>query len=157
MMQRLIRLFLTVLGIGSLPFAPGTWGSIPGLLLCGIWVRHFWALPLLFCLSYLAINKYPLENEDPRWVVIDEVIGMGAACVLYFQYYRCYHWLGLLLLFCFFRLFDIIKPFPIDWIERQLRHFNIPLSILVDDVVAGIFAGLATIFVMPPMLHCFCC
>ena len=149
-----LRLFLAVLGLGHIPFAPGTWGSIPGVLLCGVWASHWWALPFLFCLSYLGIKNYPLENADPKWVVIDEVLGMGTACVIYFQYYRCYHWLGLLLLFCFFRLFDIIKPFPIDFVERQLRRINIPFSILVDDIVAGIFAGLATIFVMPPVVLC---
>lgn len=149
---RSIHLLLAVFGLGHLPFAPGTWGSIPGLLLCGIWAHHLWALPLLFYLSYMAIKNYSLENEDPKWVVIDEVIGMAVACAIYFQYYHCYHWLGLLLLFCFFRLFDIIKPFPIDWVERKLRRFDIPLSILADDVVAGLFAGLATIFVMPPVI-----
>lgn len=146
------KLFLSVFGMGFLPFAPGTWGSIPGVLLCGVWARHFWVLPFLFCLSYVVIKNYPLENEDPKWVVIDEVIGMGTACVIYFQYYHCYHWLGLLLLFCFFRLFDIVKPFPIDWVERRLGRLDIPLSILVDDVVAGVFAGFSTIVVMPPML-----
>ena len=58
----------------------------------------------------------------------------------------------MLLLFCFFRFFDILKPFPIDWVEKKARQFDMPFSILIDDVVAGVFAGLATIFVMPPVL-----
>lgn len=153
-MLHLKNVFISGLGLGHIPFAPGTWGSIPGLLLCGVWAYYSWMLLILFCVAYLVIKNYPLENSDPKWVVIDEVIGMGIACAIYFQSYRCYHWLGLLLLFCFFRLFDVVKPFPIDWIERKLRYVNVPLSILVDDVVAGIFAGLATIFVMPPMVWC---
>ena len=148
------RAFLSVCHLGSIPFAPGTWGSIPGLLLCSVWAHYFWVLPLLFCVSYFVLKSYSLENEDPKWVVIDEVIGMGVACALYFRYYGCYHWLGLVFLFCFFRLFDIVKPFPIDWVERRTRQLNVPFSILIDDVVAGVFAGLATIFVMPPVLCC---
>lgn len=149
---RLREALISALYIGYLSFAPGTWGSIPGLLLCGIWAKYPWTLPLLFCLAYIAIRNYPLANQDPQWIVIDEVIGMGIACIIYFQYYQCYHWLGLLLLFGFFRLFDIVKPFPIDWIERRFRQIDIPLSILVDDIVAGLFAGFATLFVMPPIV-----
>jgi len=148
------RFFLSVCYIGYIPFAPGTWGSVPGLLLCSVWARYPWVLPILFCLSYLVVKNCNLENEDPRWIVIDEVIGMGTACFLYFCYYGCYHWLGLLFLFCFFRIFDIFKPFPIDWVEKAMRRLNVPFSILIDDVVAGIFAGLAALFVMPPVVCC---
>lgn len=149
---KFIRFFISFFYVGFLPLAPGTWGTIPGLFLYPLWARYWWTLPLLFCFSYLAIGQYPVESEDPQWIVVDEVLGIGTACTLYFYYYGCYHWLGLLLLFCFFRLFDIVKPFPIDWIERRTLQFSLPLSILLDDIVAGVFAGLATIFVMPPII-----
>ncbi len=153
MYKKLAHLFLSVFYIGYIPIAPGTFGSIPGLLLCCYWVKFLWLLPLLFFVSYLSMRYTTVlisENSDPQWIVIDEVIGIGMACTIYFSYHKCFHWLGLILIFLFFRFFDIVKPFPIDWVERYTKKKNIPLSILIDDLIAGVFAGLATLFVMPP-------
>ena len=152
--MNLSKLFLSVLYVGFLPKAPGTYGSIIGLFLLPLWAKWGFAYLIgLSILSYFVLKQLNFENQDPQWIVIDEVIGIGITSTMYFFYYQCFHVLGIFLIFLFFRLFDIIKPFPISWIESKLQKTNLPLSVLVDDITAGIFAGICVIFAMPPVAN----
>ncbi len=140
----------TVCGIGFAKVAPGTWGSIPGLLLA--WGLYKLSLPIgggfytaifllitLSLLSYFAtycIDKTEKmwETHDPKSIVVDEVLGQ-ALCLAFFEPTLISYSLGFLL----FRFFDILKPWPISWIDK---HVNTAFGTLADDLVAGIFAGI---------------
>jgi len=138
-MDKLIMLIATGLGLGYLPKAPGTWGSLLGipihLLLIQLAAQNYViALVVIVVVGVLAAGSAEkiMDLRDPGLVVIDEVIGMlitliGAPAKP----------LVLLTGFILFRIFDIAKPYPIRLIDR---HLNGGIGIVMDDMLAGVFA-----------------
>jgi len=136
---RLIMLIATGLGSGYLPKAPGTWGSLLGLALWfPLQLVPSQTYPVvLVCLFFIGVfaagaAEKILDRADPGIVVIDEVLGQlialaGAPA----------HPLVLLSGFLLFRVCDIVKPFPVGWVDR---HLHGGLGIMLDDVVAGLYA-----------------
>lgn len=124
---------------GYSPVVPGTAGSLVGLLLylplttSPILVR-FVAVVALFFIGVFASSRVEeiWRIKDPHAVVIDEIVGMWIALLFVppdFTYF--------MVAFVLFRLFDIIKPFP----ARQAELLKGGWGIMLDDVVAGIYAG----------------
>ena len=128
---------------GYLPVAPGTWATLLlGIPLClalkqlgeGVYWLCSLALVLLSVLSAGFVER-SLEEEDPPFVVIDEIVGF-LVCMIHVPVS-----LGTLAGACgLFRLFDIVKPPPIRMMERKLPG---GWGITLDDVVAGLYANLA--------------
>ncbi len=128
MSPRLARLLASWFGAGFLPTAPGTWGSAAALPLAAL---LFWAGgSLLLGLAALAVRDD--ADQDPAWIVIDEVVGQWLTLLLIPP-----GWLGYGLGFALFRLFDIKKPWPVDEIDRRVKG---GLGIMLDDVLAGLYA-----------------
>lgn len=127
-----MRAIASLGGIGFLRPAPGTWGSLAVLPLA---LLPSWALllaALLFTgLGYWALTRLPETGEDPGWVVIDEAAGQCLALA------AAGGWLGVLLAFALFRLFDITKPGPVGWADRRKG----PFGVMADDVLAGALAA----------------
>ncbi|MDP3425825.1 MAG: phosphatidylglycerophosphatase A [Humidesulfovibrio sp.] len=137
--------------VGRLPLAPGTWGSAVALLLAP-WV--FIPLPLLWRLGVLALillagawaaarAEVILGEEDPGCVVVDELLGQWTAFAPFHIFTGFSGWTAttpweLLTLFGLFRLFDILKPWPIRAVERSVPG---GLGVMLDDLVAGLFAA----------------
>jgi len=126
-------------GAGYAPVAPGTVGSAVAALL-GAWAMQGpgWLLPVLILASaaggWLAIRKAVLEHhEDPGWVVIDEVAGQWIALLGLAHF----SWPGVAAAFLLFRLFDIWKPGPVGWADRQGGG----TAIMMDDLIAGAMAA----------------
>jgi len=145
--QWLARWLAAGFGSGWLPKMPGTWGSLaclpvawllidisgaPGLLMAAL------AL-LIFGCAVCAIVLPTLVADDPGWIVIDEWVGQWLALGLIVLWYGS-SVLNFVLAFAAFRLFDVVKPFPI----RNLEHLGPAWwAIMADDVLAGIMgAGL---------------
>ncbi len=138
-MYTLIMLIATGCYSGYLPKAPGTWGSLVGLLLF-LLLQPLDLLPylavvlVLFIAGTLAAGEAEkiLDNRDPGVVVIDEIVGMlitmsGVPLTPLTQ----------LLGFVLFRFFDIAKPFPVNFFDSR---FHGGLGIMLDDVVAGLYS-----------------
>ncbi|MSN96390.1 phosphatidylglycerophosphatase A [Campylobacter sp. FMV-PI01] len=150
------KLFLTFFYVGYIKPAPGTWGSLAGLVV-GFFVAKFIGLETLFLLAILicliainSINTYEKNggNHDDSNIVIDEVVGIWIAqsitlCLNENSY------LALILSFVFFRGFDIFKPSIIGRIDRNVKG---GLGVMLDDVLAGFFAGLLALMVMGGMI-----
>ena len=141
-MHTLILLIATGFYSGYLPKAPGTWGSLVGLLLFLLLQNlslHFYIAFVagLFIVGSFAAGETEkiLDTRDPGIVVIDEIVGMLIALTAI-----PLTPLNLLLGFILFRIFDIVKPFPIRLIDQR---FHGGLGIMLDDVVAGIYALVA--------------
>ena len=119
-------------GIGHLRPAPGTWGSLAvlPLALLPAWVALLGAL-VFTALGYWALTRMPEASADPGWVVVDEAAGQSLALA------AATGWLGVLLAFALFRLFDITKPGPVGWADAQ----KTPFGIMADDLIAGAMAG----------------
>ncbi len=136
MRGRFIQLAGSGLGLGYLPVAPGTWGSLGGLLLWWLTLplgRGLQALllilavvPAVFVCSACALKS---EQEDPSFVVLDEVLGMYLALLFLSP---SVFWVAAA--FILFRLLDITKPWPVSLMEKR---FTGGAAIMLDDLVAG--------------------
>ncbi|MBM2815700.1 MAG: phosphatidylglycerophosphatase [Ignavibacteria bacterium] len=149
--------FTTLGGIGFLPKAPGTWGSLAALAVLFIPVLYrtetIFVLIIIFTiLGYFAIK--PVEKKygsDASVIVIDEVIGMWLTLA---SPYVPHNLLWVSIAFVLFRFFDIKKPFPISWINRQQGSFYV----LFDDILAGIAASIClhilhTGYMLAPLVY----
>lgn len=127
---------------GYLPKAPGTWGSLVGLLL--VYLLNYFSLPVyltitvfLFMIGTFSAGEAEkiLDNHDPGIVVIDEIVGMLITMIAV-----PLSPLTMLLGFFLFRFFDIVKPFPVNIFDQR---FHGGLGIMLDDVMAGIYSLLS--------------
>ena len=154
MKAKLAKLIATVVGVGFAPKAPGTVGSLVALPF-GYLLHVVGGFPLLalatvvgFFKGWWATAQYTAQpgiSEDPSEVVVDEVIGQWIALwPLSFGLWHAgaaahvFPWPGWVAAFIFFRLFDIMKPGPVGWADRR----GDPLGVMLDDVIAGVFAAI---------------
>ncbi len=137
----------TGFGVGFIPFAPGTWGSI--LSIAFYWMLKplpfFFFILSVFIISFLGIwcsdiSSYILCDRDPSEIIIDEIAGMGI-CLFLVHPSKMLEIGG-----CFlaFRTFDILKPFPIGYLEKK---FDGGFGIMIDDIIAGIIAGIIVLII----------
>ncbi len=139
----------TWFGAGFLPKAPGTWGSLAALPLAWLLLEFVGlyglasATFLLLAAGVWAAQKYIEKSgrNDPSEVVIDEVVGQWLT-ILVMALFSSFHdsVANYGLAFVAFRLFDIWKPFPIAFVERR---FDDGLGIMIDDLVAAVYAAAA--------------
>jgi phosphatidylglycerophosphatase A len=141
--DRLAAALATWFGIGLIRPAPGTWGSLAGLLLAVpvmVWGGVWWlaaAAALAIAVGIWAAGRHEatMGHPDPGRVVIDEVAGQWIALLP-----AALAWHHFLVGFVVFRLADILKPWPASWADRRLRG---GFGIMADDVMAGVYAALA--------------
>ena len=144
-MRRLNIFFATGFYSGYAPVAPGTAGSIVGLIFIWLFFGPLWKHSPALCLIVFAIlfaiscwisdeaERLFDEHDSPK-IVIDEVLGMAATMFgnpLTFPYVM----LGFLL----FRVADVIKPWPASWIDRHMRN---GAGVMLDDLAAAIYANI---------------
>lgn len=153
-MKKISEFISSGFGVGFIPFAPGTWGTLVGVMI--LFYLHStvvnWSPSYLLALSlvygliaYFAIHKLPSHWEhDDNKIVSDELLGMFITML----------WIpicikSLLVGFVAFRLFDIFKPLGIKKIDQI--HSN--WGVLVDDILAGVYANLLirSIFLFLPL------
>jgi phosphatidylglycerophosphatase A len=141
-MKPLYYTIATGFGVGYSPIAPGTAGSILALVLAFFLFRGD-ALYLIIATIVLAgagiMSASFMEKErkikDPQLVVVDEMVGMWISLLLV----PCLWW-SYLIAFVFFRLFDVVKPFPVN----SVQNIHGGIGIMLDDVIAGIYALICT-------------
>lgn len=126
-------------GSGAAPFAPGTFGTlaaVPLYLLLDLLPLGYYLLALIvsFALGVYLCDKTAKDIgvHDHGGIVWDEFVGYWITMLV-----APSGWLWVVLGFVLFRFFDIVKPFPIGWLDKQIGG---GLGIMVDDVVAGSFA-----------------
>ena len=133
-------------GIGLISFAPGTFGSIFAWISFVI-ISHyvnmliFTVFIVLFAIWICEKASTNLLEKDHKSIVIDELAGMWVALVpvLYVATDQNERILYASLAFIFFRIFDILKPFPISYFDTKYKN---GLGIVLDDIIAGIFAAI---------------
>lgn len=153
-MKRFVELLATVGGLGHIRIAPGTFGSLPGLFL-GVFIhyllRHLWnlghlefiAVSTLFGLLLSAIAYWSIIKIEGSWrhddsrIVIDELVGQYFVTV-----YFPISFFNFIASFALFRLFDIVKPWPIRKVDREWHH---AMATLVDDLMASVL-GIACLY-----------
>ena len=148
MIKKINLFFLTFFYIGKIKYAPGTIASFFTCILFFILINFFnftalfFITVIIFICSFFALN-YSFEefkSDDPQEIVIDEVAGQmlvllgipiyETLCPLPIIYY-------IFLSFAFFRLFDIWKPYPINYVDDNVSG---SLGIMLDDIIAAIYS-----------------
>ena len=134
----------TFFGAGLSPVAPGTVGSLAALPLAYFLLsvpvgQAMLVIGALFLMGVWASNaiEAALEQHDASLIVIDEVVGQCLVVTLLDVFLRGAVDTNLLLLLSFigFRLFDIIKPWPVGWVDRKIGD---GVGVMLDDVVAAL-------------------
>ena len=146
------KLLVTFFGVGLMPFAPGTFGTIAAALALLPAYHYFSDSPVwrnfilidglivssFFCLALGAWAKGHFRRKDPAPVVLDEVAGLCLTLLFLPSRPDLHPAFPLLLGVIAFRVFDILKPPPV----RQLETLREGAGILADDLMAGIYANI---------------
>jgi phosphatidylglycerophosphatase A len=137
--EKTIKFLASGFGSGLLPVAPGTFGTLAGVPICLLCLPLPWVLRLTIVLALTALSVYIAgraeeiyQKKDDQRIVIDEIIGFQVAMLPV-----AITGLHLGVAFVLFRLFDILKPFPLNNLQRLPGGWGVVL----DDVGAGIYAG----------------
>jgi len=158
MINKINFLFVTLFGIGKIKKIPGSFASLATTLFL-FFLFHvlnvspniiLFSLIVIFFISLYAVNIFikDLAHKDPKEVVIDEFIGQSIPICLYevahnmpketdqiLKYY--------FIMFILFRIFDITKPFPVSYYEKNFQN---SFGVIMDDVCAGLYV--VAIFVL---------
>jgi phosphatidylglycerophosphatase A len=130
----------TVFGVGYIPIAPGTFGSVAGLLLWAVLpqspIAQLVAIVVLFAAGSWSggIAERHFGRTDPGQVVIDEVMGMLMTLFL-----NPVGWRGAAVAFFVFRAADVVKPYPANRLEKLPGG----IGVMADDGMAAVYANLA--------------
>ncbi len=137
--RRLILYLTSNAGLGYAPLAPGTFGTLAGIpafyyLSHFSWLLQFFTLTALLFLSFWlcdAAGRF-YQNADDGRIVLDELVGY-----LITTAFMPFSWSAAILGFLWFRVFDIVKPPPVNWFDREMKN---GVGVTLDDVVAGLYA-----------------
>ena len=151
MLNKINFLFVTLFGIGKIKKIPGSFASLATTIFL-FFLFHILNISLnivlifviiIFFISLYAVNIFikDLDNKDPKEVVIDEFIGQSIPICLYeiahegtketdqvLTYY--------FIMFILFRIFDITKPFPVSYYDKNFKN---SFGVIMDDVCAGLY------------------
>jgi len=139
MRERLVKFLATGFGIGYSPVAPGTMGSLLGILLWWllnqthpVWLRYgLLVIAVAFAVWCAGVAADAMHHPDPPSVVIDEIVAMPLVMIGLGA-----RWWHVVVAFGLFRLFDIWKPSPI----RETQNFSGGIGIVLDDLLAAAYA-----------------
>ena len=160
MIKTLNTLFVTMFGLGKIPKIPGTFGSLATVIILYIFFHILNLSPivilifilLVFFYAFSAISMYIKnnENKDPKEVIIDEFIGQSIPIYLYEISHGTEKLPDESIVFygvCFilFRFFDIAKPFPVSFFDKNFKN---SFGVIMDDVCAGLYVVLSLICFM---------
>ena len=160
MIKTFNSLLVTMLGLGKIKFIPGTFGSLATsiILYCLFHILNISSniiligLIIIFIYSFYAVSSYieNNENKDPSEIIIDEFLGQSIPIYLYeishgttknaneaIVYY--------LLFFLLFRYFDIMKPFPVNFFDKNFKN---SFGVIMDDICAGFYVVLTLVCFM---------
>ena len=148
------RLFTSCFGLGRLPIAPGTWGSLPPVILFVLMYHFEFSFPAIsiimtvlaligsvICIKFAPAIIAATNKTDPSEIVVDEFSGQAVTFLFIATAPIKNIWVAGLLGFFLFRFFDILKPWPICKLEKLSKGWGI----LADDLLAGVFAGIVSL------------
>jgi len=157
MINQINTLLVTMFGLGKIKKIPGTFGSLATILILYIFF-HIFRIPsnviilfllIIFFYSFYAVSTHikNSSNKDPGEIIIDEFIGQSIPIYLYeishgtnkdstdaIVFYA--------ICFILFRYFDIMKPFPVSFFDKNFKN---SFGVIMDDVMAGIYVVLTLV------------
>ncbi|MDA9178048.1 phosphatidylglycerophosphatase A [Candidatus Pelagibacter sp.] len=160
MIKNFNSLFVTMFGLGKIGIIPGTFGSLATIIILyflfhGLDISSniiLIGLIVIFIYSFLAVENHikNTENKDPGEIIIDEFIGQSIPIYLYEISHgteKSNEEAIIFYLICFvlFRYFDIFKPFPVSFFDKNFKN---SFGVIMDDVCAGLYVVLSLICFM---------
>ena len=160
MIKTFNTLFVTMFGLGKIPKIPGTFGSLATVIILYIFFHILnlssnlilISLIVVFVFSFSAVAAHIKDNEnkDPKEVIIDEFIGQSIPIYLYEISHgseKSSEEAVIFYIVCFilFRFFDIAKPFPVSFFDKNFKN---SFGVIMDDVCAGFYVVLSLICFM---------
>jgi len=160
MIKTFNSLLVTMFGLGKIKFMPGTFGSLATTIIL-FYLFHslnvssnviLIGLIIIFIYSFYAVSTYTEDskNKDPGEIIIDEFLGQSIPIYLYevshgttkesneaIVYYA--------LFFILFRYFDIMKPFPVNFFDKNFKN---SFGVIMDDICAGLYVVLTVVCFM---------
>ena len=164
MIDKFGKAILTMFGVGYFKYAPGTAASfLTCIIFYLLYSSSFYIgkgaavivciLLIILVYSIIIIDKlsYLFKKKDPEEIVVDEFIGQSIPLTVYFFFHSFsieeifffFGWpfLGWTIIsFILFRFFDIVKPFPINIVDKKMKN---GLGVMLDDIIAGIYSTIA--------------
>ena len=154
-MKKINILISTFFGNGYISRIPGTFTSLSTLIILYIlfeilqfknlnYILILYSITFFYSFYAVMDTETEFENKDPRQIVIDEVLGQAMPLILIVYLstknlinipVEIYYFLS----FIFFRFFDIVKPFPVSYFDKQHKNF---FGIIMDDIMAGLYTML---------------
>ena len=145
-MKIFTKIFVSIFFVGYIKFASGTWGSLAAILILYPIIKYTMLslevliiiFIILFFISNLFINFFSnfTNSNDSKHIVIDELLGIFIILIFYDFIFIYNDFITLILIFFIFRLFDIIKIFPANYIDKNLKN---GYGVMIDDIIAGIY------------------
>lgn len=150
-MFKFSKLFVSIFGIGFFPIAPGTVGSFFSIIFFYIIINSVTLLTLLISflilifLSIVCINIYSSNKDvyDSSEIIIDEFLGIFTI-IIFYEYIKFANDIVMfILIFLLFRFFDIVKIYPANWVDKNLKN---SFGVILDDLIAGVYCILVLSF-----------
>ena len=154
-MKKINLLISTFFGNGYISKIPGTFTSLSTLIILYIlfeilqfknlnYILILYSITFFYSFYAVMDSETEFENKDPRQIVIDEVLGQAMPLILivYLSSKNLINFpveIYYLLSFILFRFFDIVKPFPVSYFDKQHKNF---FGIIMDDIMAGLYTML---------------
>ena len=144
-MNKIISIFTTLFGIGYSPIAPGTIGSIFSIVFLYFLIKFvsysflviIFLIILFTSLKLIEKNSNLLKSHDSSTIVIDEFLGIFLI-ILFYDYLKFTNdFIMFLLILILFRFFDILKIFPINWVDKNIKN---SFGVVLDDLLAGVYS-----------------
>ena len=160
MIKKFNSLFVTMFGLGKIKSIPGTLGSLVTVIIL-YFLFHvlnissnliLFGLIIIFIYSFMAVANHieDSDDKDPREIIIDEFIGQSIPIYLYeisHQIKKDSDDAIIFYIVCFFlfRYFDIMKPFPVNFFDKNFKN---SFGVIMDDVCAGLYVVLSLVCFM---------
>ena len=160
MIKSFNALFVTMFGLGKIKFIPGTFGSLATTIIL-FYLFHILnissniiliVLIIIFIYSFFAVASHikNSKNKDPGEIIIDEFLGQSIPIYLYEISHGTTKESGEALIyysifFILFRYFDIIKPFPVSFFDKNFKN---SFGVIMDDICAGLYVVLSMVCFM---------
>ena len=153
-------LLVTMFGLGKIKFMPGTFGSLATTIFL-FYLFHILKISsdiiligwlVIFVYSFYAVSTYTRDgkNKDPGEIIIDEFLGQSIPIYLYEVFHGMTKESGetvayYALFFILFRYFDIMKPFPVSFFDKNFKN---SFGVIMDDICAGLYVVLTVVCFM---------
>ena len=152
-MNKISQIFSTLFFIGYVKWAPGTISSLFSLIII-IFLHNIvnknefiiiFICILLMATICIKIYSKSVNNHDAKEIIIDEFLGIYLIIICSYDF-KIFNneFVKILLILLFFRIFDILKPFPANWIDKNMKN---SYGIILDDIVAGIYTIITLAFI----------